>query len=389
MMRYNLVLLSAILTLTVAGPAFAQRVLTLEEARTGALRSSKTLQSAMISVESAALDRKLRSYDLLPSLSATAKLGLAYSEGDVGDVSGALGLSVSQTVYDGGKTFLLMGIDSIAEEIAATDARAEYLDVINNVDSAFYAALQAKASLESAQMDLDAYREHLRLAEAKLETGVIAKYDYMETEAETASKEAALVQAQGAFLAAKSKLASLAGLSGPFDPESIDITRYEDWMKKVSGCSGDSMNAFIEAVFTRAQAENPDLKGASLSCDQADQHVLLARADYLPSVSASASHSFNLESGRGLDVGDGSVSLSASIPLDIWVTNVNVKSKRLSAKTEQLNREETWRSLQVDIQSAAYECVSSARSVLSSRKALEYAEAYYASALEMFRLSAS
>lgn len=370
--------------------AFAEEALSLEKSRQAALANSKTLQKYLLAVDTSVLAEKSDSYDKLPSVSASAGASWAYAaSGTSSGLSGSLGLSVSQLVYDGGKTSLLAAIDAISTKIARQEARGEYLGVLEAADEAFYAALEAQASLEAAKADLDAYAEHLRLAKAKLEAGMITKYECLQTEAEAAAKETAYIQAQGALSSARSVLGSLTGISGGYALEDVDFSAYENLIKRASAYSGDTTSSLIEDLCAKALANNPTILAASLTESQARKTVALAKADYLPDISAGVSHSFGLEEGKSPDAGIGSISLSASIPLDFWVTKASVASKELSVRTAELDGAESLCALKLDIESAVYDYASAARSVLSSRKALEYAENYRESVLELYRLSAA
>ncbi len=372
-----------------AAPLGAEQALTLEQARSSALAHSRTLRQALLSVDSALLTQKLQSYQLLPSLSASAGAGTSYPSAVTRDtLSASLGLGVSQTLYDR-KLPLLAAIDKLETRIAREEARAEYFRVLASVDSAYYSALEARAAVEAAVSDLEAYRAHLSLAQAKLEAGIITRYAYLETESQTAARETALNQSQGKLSVAEGRLASLTGLSLPLELAAVDFSGKEELMQKFGDLAGDGITDLSEAVFRSASAKNPSLGQYALASQKAKKEVGLASAGYLPTLSASYSHSFAVSSRQALDSGSGSLALSASIPLDIWKTRAEVKAAGIAARQADLQAEDSGLSLLLEIQSAVYDCISAARSASSARKALEYAESYYQSALELFKLSSA
>jgi outer membrane protein TolC len=73
----------------------------------------------LLSVVSALLTEKLQSYQLLPSLSVGAGASASYPSTVSRNTLGAsLGVSVSQTIYDGGRLSLLAAIDKLQTRMA-------------------------------------------------------------------------------------------------------------------------------------------------------------------------------------------------------------------------------------------------------------------------------
>ena len=399
-----LALIIILIALIFAMPLHAQEPLTLEQARASALAHSRTLRKALLSVDSAVLTEKTQGYAFLPSISASAGVGVSYPASTFVDaLQGTAGLSVTQTLYDGGKSSLLSTIDSIATKIAREEARAEYFDILEKIDSAFYGMLEAQSSVQAATADLEAARTHLRLAEAKLEANMITRYTYLETESSEAAQETALIQAQGKLSVAEAKLASLSGLSTPLTLTSVDFASREQLMQRIADLTGENTRSLIAVVERAATANNPSLSQAALATQKAKKAVDLASVDYLPSLSASYSHTFSagagqtfnsaqsssIGAGQGSNLGYGSLSVSASISLDLWTTKASVDAKNIAARQADLDGQESQRTLMLEIQGALYDCIYSARSANSSKKALEYAESHYQSVLEQYRLSAA
>ena len=393
------VLLSACVCTTLL---HAQAPLTLEQARASALANSRTLRKALLSVDSAQLTEKIQSYAFLPSISASASgtasypatssttgASVSYSSTTLANaLQGTVGLSVSQTIYDGGKSFLLAEIDALATEVARKEARTEYFNVLKNVDSAYYDVEEAHASVAAAQKDLDAARAHRSLAEAKLQANMIARYAYLETESTVAAKETMLIQAEGKLSVAEATLASLTGLAAPLSLESNDFNRAETIIQRMSGFAAEQTRTLIANVRHAATANNPSVSQAALASRKAKKAVDETAADYLPSFDATFSPTLSVGAGQGF-VPDASFSVSASISLDFWTTKANVHVKKVAARQADLDGEETLRTLDLDIQGAVYDCISAARSEISAKKALEYAQSNYDSVFESYRLGAA
>ncbi|MGA2477367.1 MAG: TolC family protein [Spirochaetia bacterium] len=370
--------------------------ITLEQARTHAVARSKTLQKLLLSVDAARLDEKIQSYTLLPSITATVGASVAVPEATLLDMLGAsAGLTLTQTVYDGGKSSLLSAIDSLATSIARESARDQYFSVLSAADTAYYNTLAAAASVVAAQSDLDDAQANQNLAQAKNEVGILSQSDYMKTESETAAKKTSLVQAQGKLSVAQRTLASLTGLPLPLKLATAESERYNELMRHFEGYTDQKIETLITNLLEAAAKNNPSLSQSGLASQKAERAVDLARADYLPSISASWSNDLlfgnwsSSSSTNSIGVGSSALSITASLPLDMWNTQASVESKTLAARQAALEQKETQRTLDLEIEGAVFDSVSSARAVSSSQKALDYAESHYQSVLERYKLSSA
>ncbi len=371
-----------------AGEAASQG-LSLEKARQLALAKSNTIQQALLSVDSSLLAEKAQRYELLPQAALGLSGGITYPAGSTSTVADSAtvtaSFSLSQTIYDGGENAILLAIDKLATESARKEARTAYLDALESTDSAYYAVLEAQAVVEAAESDLSASKAHQAIAQAKFDSGIVIKALVMEAQAETASKETALSQARRTLAVAKAKLKSVTGST--LAPEAVDFSRYDTLMETLMSFDDSSTDAFIAKLQASALANNPALAVSSLALSQAEKEVEAAKTGYLPSVTAGWTHAASYEA-AGLDLASkGSLSLSVSIPLDGYVTKNTVQAKTIEARKTALTLNSDIEDLSLSIQSAAYDLISAARSVFSSRKALEYAESNYEVELELFRLS--
>jgi outer membrane protein len=390
MKRVLILVLVSIMAMMAAAALPAESSLTLAQARAAAVSRSPTLRRANLAVDAAALTEKTQGYDFLPAVSATVGAGVGYPAAPVADsIQGTAGLTVSQALYDGGKSALLSAIDALDTKIARQEARAEYFGIQQAVDTAYHGVLKTRASVEAAQTDLDAARTRLALATAQSEASMIARSALQDAQATAASRETSLVQAQGALSVAEATLASLTGHAVPSTLEGIDFAGQEDALSRSAALSGGNVTTFIEAVQKAADAGNPSLTQAALATQRAQKAIELATAGYLPRVNAAFSHTTTVDNAHGLDSGKGSLSITATIPLDLWTAKAGVDAKSISARQAGLDEEESRRTSELQVKSGVYGCLSAARAVVSSTRALEYAEANYQGMLERYKLSAA
>jgi outer membrane protein TolC len=363
--------------------------LDLETARNLALANSRSLARYNLAVENAQLDEKIQKYSTLPSLS----LGASASATILGEVSmkdslsAGANFSVNQQIYNKGKNALLKSINSMAVGIARQDALAEYFAVLDAVDAAYYGTLEAGAALAASEIALEAAVLALSMAEIRLENGMIGYGDYLQALAEKEAKETARNQARRDLALGAATLKNMTGRGDLSQPEEVDFETWEEIIQKLAGLSEEGAELFLERFHKTATANNPALVKAALTGSRAEQAVSLAKREYLPSLSAGVSGGLNYSLTNGFDRPSGRLSLSASIPLDFWVTRANVDKKVIARTEAVLEKQNAEVALDLEIQTAALDLITQAMSALSSRRADEYARRHYEQVLEQYRLS--
>ena len=369
---------------------YASDSLTLAKADELALARSKTLQQALLSVDSSLLAEKAQGYSALPQAALSVGGGLSYPSSAtatiVDSTSVSASFSLTQTIYDGGKNALLAAIDKLATKSARENARAAYLEVIESTEKAYYAVLEAQAGMEAAESDLLASKAHQGIAQAKFDAGMVIKAAVIEAQAETAAKETAVSQATKTLAVAKAKLKSLTGVGSP--PQAVDVSVYGALMTRLMALEDHETESIIARLGAAAISNNPSIAASTIAVAQAESEIAAARTAYGPTVAAAWSHEASFIGTGGVDLASGGgLSITVSVPLDFLVTKNAVETKALEARNAILSKDIAAENLSLEIQSAVYDLISAARSVSSSQKALEYAENSYSVELELYKLS--
>lgn len=391
MKLYRRIVLAVLAAASLVGTVSAQAPVGLEEVREMALAKSTVLRKAVLAWESATLAEKAQDYKRLPSLGASASASLDYlAAGGLADGLGASArLSVSQAVYDGGTLAAQSKSSNLAVESAAELIRGARVDVTGQADTAFYTVLKADANVAAAESDLEAAHLRLRMAKAKSEAGVIAQSDYLQAESEAAARGTALIKARTALASARARLVSMTDLPASFVLVPVEFARYDGLLDRLSSLDELAVDRLSDDYFTMAAEGNPELAGYALAAHKATIAVDVAKSAYLPSVSAGFSQGLSYDATKGFSVGAGSVSLSATMSLDLWSTSTSIKSAEVTAAMAALEGSAGAESVALDIEVAVNGLLSAVQSIVSSSKALEYAQSSYRSVLEKFTLSAA
>ena len=387
-MKKAVFLLSIIVLL---GPALFAETITLEQVRTLALANSRSLAKYNLAIQSAALTEKARVYSNLPSLSlgASASMSLwsasnaAPIENPFDTFRAGASASVSQSLFEGGKSVVQKAINEIASESARKDAQAEYYNVLDSADSAYYAVLEA------AESALQSSIASLNIAEIRQASGMINQSDYLKALADKETQENSRNQARRALSLNTAKLKSLIGADSIPEPEQIDFSGYGDLISYLGNIPDDKADSLYNQFWNLLASANPSLAKASLASQKAEKSLSLAKRGYSPSLSASFSTGLNWTSGSGLVMSGGTLSLSASIPVEYWSIANSVEQSKIAMDSAALDYLSAGTQLETDLQTALIDTFTQAESVLSSGRSLEYAQKNFDYVQELYRLSQS
>jgi len=370
------------------------QTISLEQARGLALASSRSLAKYHIAIQSSILDEKSQLFSMLPQISADYRASTNYFTAwefvnPVKTFSIGVGFSITQVIYQGGKSFIQKAISAIATESVRKDALAEYFNVLDSVDSAYYAVLEAAASLEAEDFSLKGSELAFAIAEIRNQTGMINHGDYLKSLADKESRLMSRNQAQRNLTLSLTKLRNLLGVKETPVPQEIVFDEYEELIARLSMITGEEADALYGELWKEIAANNISIAKASLNNQRAEKNYSLAKRDYIPTISAtimSGDFTFLPELKQSAA---GNVSIRGTIPLDFWVLNNKLKKSRLSLDSAALDFANLENSLEQELFSCLSNIFAQAGAVLSSRRSLEYTQKHYDFVMERYRLSQS
>jgi outer membrane protein TolC len=374
---------------------FAQ-TLNLEQSRSLALAASRSLAKYEMAIRTSILDERNQFYSMLPSVSADYSVSSYYLKdwevkNPVDTLSAGATFSVTQILFQGGKSFIQKAISAIATESVRLDALGEYFNVLDAADSAYYAVLEAAATLEAEESSLQAATLGLSIAEVRQSNGIINRGDYLKALADKETRENSRNQARRALALSMTKFKSLVGISENVELEQIDFSAYEELLLRLSGISDEEAGALYEQLWKIIAADSPSLAKAALSNERAEKNHTLTKRDYAPTISATIfSTGLNYTTANGLNTtSSGGVAIRGTIPVDFWVLNNRLERSKLARDSAALDYIGAENSLELELQSAILNMLAQAGSVLSSRRSLQYTENHFEYVMERYRLSQS
>jgi len=386
--------------LTIAATLYAQ-TLNLEEARSLALAASRSLAKYDLALQNSALDEKSQFYSMLPSVQANYNASLTYSMSYLNDkwkfeypfntFSTGARLSVTQKIFEGGKSFVQKALSSIATESVRQSAMEEYFNVLDSVDNAYYSVLEAAKNLTVAESSLQTAALSLSMAEIRQASGMINQGDYLKSLADKESRENNRNQARRNYALAQAKLKSLIGLEELPALEQVNFDSYENVLAFLSGITDEQADALYDRFLALSIQSNHSLARAALASQRAEKNLSLTKRDSIPTISATLfSTDLSWSPERKFHSGtSGGIYLSGNIPLDFWVLNNRIEKSKIAVNSAALDYISAEKSLEAELQSALIGVFAQAGSVLSSRRALQYAEKHLEYVVERYRLSQS
>ncbi|WP_295361816.1 TolC family outer membrane protein [Arenimonas sp.] len=247
---------------------------------------------------------------LLPQISGSASL----TDSRIRGVDGygrdrSYGLSLSQSLYDHGN-YTALRAAKLRDEQAAYGLKAEADNLLVRVADAYFNVLTAIETLASSRAEERSVKRQLDQAEKRLEVGLAPITDVHEARARYDSARANAIAAATALEDSREALAEitgerldgLRGLSPDYKPTNTESGSADEWV----------------AI---ANESNPTLKAAELALAAAERDIGTARANHLPSLSASASIGDNAgwqneyPGGPNTSGGGSTVGISLSVPL--------------------------------------------------------------------------
>ena len=383
--------------------------MSLEAARTLALVNSRNLARYNLTIQSNLLAERSQFYSELPqlgrlSINAGANLwpsdmfqwsDESYTE-DYFKRSLSAGISigsVSYTIWDGGKDAIRREINSLTTEMSRQDALSEYYSVLASVDSAYYNVLEAIAALEAAEGSLATSALSLSMAEIRYQSGMISDSTYLQALADNASRETSRNQSRRDLTVARLRLKDLLGIDELPDLEPVDFNTQEELISLLVNIDDSKFEKLFNSFWTRVQANNPTLIKSGMNSARSDLNTNLSSRDYYPTISASLglpglSTGYNRTNDNfELRTSGGSFSISASIPIEIWKTKNSVDRQKNSNEMTSMEYAGSVNSMSTDLYIALLDLISQAGLILSSRRALDYAQKHFDYVLELYRMS--
>jgi len=287
----------------------------------------------------------------------------------------SVGVSLSQNVFDFGKTASQVRIQKLGVEASMTDLRSSEDTVVYNVKQAYYGVLAAKRSRDVAAEAVNQYKLHLDQAKGFYEVGTAPKYDVTKAEVDLGNARISLIKAENGVRLALAALNNAMGIIG-----TLDYGVEDNLAVRTSEISFDD-------ALARAYDNRPDLKSVEARARAGESSVGLAKKGYLPALNGSAGYNYTGNAfplARGWNLG-----LSLSLPVfNGFLTAAQVTEAKASLGILRANAEAVRQTVFLDVQTAFLDVAQAADlipvaelNVTAAQENFEIANGMYAEGL--------
>lgn len=340
------VLFVCVFTVLTAGGLYAQKLVTIEEAIATALKSNHDITLAKYDSTSAAIDNSFKSAAFYPRLNANT--GIVFNNNDqkqkfndgtkrerngVKSNNLTAGIALNWTLFDGLRMFATREKVEEFVKLGELNIKNQVVTTVSNVVTTYYNIVRQKQQLKAIEEQIDISKIRVDLTQRKLDIGVGAKPDVLQSKVDMNAQKARQLEQQSLIAQLKSALNRLMNVppGNPFEvTDSIPI----------------NMTINVEDIRNDIENVNPSILIAKKNIDLARLTLKETRADRLPTVSFNSNYNFNkldnkevvnpfqplFSQNKGFNYG-----LTASIPI---LNNLNtkrlIKQAQLGVQTQEL-----------------------------------------------------
>jgi outer membrane protein len=260
------------------------------------------------------------------------------------------GVSLSQNIYDFGRTSSQVDISKFNLDSSRSDLNTTLEQVAFNVKQAYYGILQAQRNSEVAVETVKQYEQHLEQAKGFYEVGTHPKYDVTTAEVNLSNAKLNLIKAENALKVAKVTLNNVMGVPDAPEYDIQDNLAFEKY------------TVTMEAAVEKAYGNRPDLQSLAAKRKAAEKNIALQKTGYFPVLTGNAAYNlggedFPLEKGWSIGVG-------ITFPIfNGFLTKKQVEEARANLSVFRANEESLKQSILLDVQQAYLNLVDTERSI--------------------------
>ena len=357
----------------------AQQEWTLRQCIDHAIANNINIKRQETNVKSQEVSLNSAKNNRLPSLNASAGQSFNFGRGLTIDntyanrntQSTSFNIGADVPIYTGGQISNNIKARKLDLQAAIVDLQYAKDNISMQVASAYLEALFQKDLLEVSRQQAELSKAQERRINILFQNGKCAETDLAEIQASVANDELSLTQQQNSYTLALLTLSQLLELPSP---EGFDIARPEI-LNPENAVLTDPNQIYAEASLIKPQieAENIRLKSA-------ERNIRIARSGYYPNINLGVGMGTNYYKTSGFPAAsfndqmrdnlNKSISLSLSIPIfNRFSTRNQIRSAKLQYQNQQLQLDETHKSLYKEIQQAYYNALAAQKQCVSSMQA--------------------
>lgn len=279
MKRKNYFIISVLLVMLNISPA---RELTLSDCIEIAVNNKETILSAQLDVQAARAGKMGSFSNILPAVNLTGgRTETSFANNTIypDNTTWAAGVSVYQNIFDGGGWWNRIAQADNHYKIQQQLERQTNINVIAEVNRAYYQLLKNQALVEVAEQNVELAVLQVELTQKRYDLGSAKKTDLLKTQVALGSAKTLLINQQTLLQTSLSDLYNAMGILGK--DEALNISRDIEAIQSVPN--------FSKAVETMKH-NNPGILVTESYLKDAEINKKLINAKRLPSLGATLSY---------------------------------------------------------------------------------------------------
>jgi|SRR5690554_276928 outer membrane protein len=382
-------ILIVIVVLTAVSGLIAEQSISLEEAKEIIIRNNPEFLAKESALKAAEWEMRAALSAMFPSLNLQA--GYNYLDPKpyataAENYTLSYGLNASQPIFLGGKLWLSYRMKSDALQIAKADLNNTRLNLLSQLEEAYYNCLLTTELYEINLRALDIASQNLDIAGTRMETGTLSRADYLQLQAELSTREVNLLQAEKNRQLSYRRLQNMLKIDD-FEVQPVDFSLYERLIDFYQNIEHSEQEFLRERLIEYGIENNPMLVISRTRKSISNKSRKISFGNFLPTINLSASRNWNNNYSGERDFDSTTTyMLSASLPIfPIFDNYSTYRSSHHSYQQTERETESAEDSIKLSIEAAFYSGISSARTITSAELAYDYAEETYRMMEERFQ----
>ena len=357
----------------------AQQEWTLRQCIDHAIANNINIKRQETNVKSQEVSLNSAKNNRLPSLNASAGQSFNFGRGLTIDntyanrntQSTSFNIGADVPIYTGGQISNNIKARKLDLQAAIVDLQYAKDNISMQVASAYLEALFQKDLLEVSRQQAELSKAQERRINILFQNGKCAETDLAEIQASVANDELSLTQQQNSYTLALLTLSQLLELPSP---EGFDIARPEILNPENTVLTDPNQ------IYAEASLIKPQIEAENIRLQSAERNIRIARSGYYPNINLGVGMGTNYYKTSGFSAAsfndqmrdnlNKSISLSLSIPIfNRFSTRNQIRSAKLQYQNQQLQLDETHKSLYKEIQQAYYNALAAQKQCVSSMQA--------------------
>ena len=374
--------LTLALALLLTGAAHAQETLnlTLDKALEIALADNPTIKVADQEIVLKKVANKEAWQALLPEVGLTGswqhtikaaemKLnGMSFRMGDDGVNTASAVATISLPIF-APVVYKSMSLTKTDIELAQEKARSSRLDLINQVTKAYYQLMLTQDSYEVLQKSYELAEENYNVVKSRYEQGLVSEYDKISAEVQVRNVKPSVVSAENGVRLSKLQLKVLMGITE--DVNLVITEKLNNYENMVFANQLDNDNFGLE--------NNSTMRQLGLNDQLLQKNISLQKTGFMPTFAMALSGQYQSMYNDHWNVFDyswvGSSQLTFNLSIPIYKASnfTKLKNARMQRTQLELNRIDTERKLNMQVESYKSNMKASSEQVLSNKEAMNQA----------------